>query len=157
MKKVQYEQHSGIYKAADIQDILQLAVNDKNVIGNNKGCKFYNVPSAFDIEVSSFYRDEDGSTYTYEQYTKLGVKMEKCAIMYVWQFGINGYVIVGRTWDEFVTMCNTIAQTLELSPNKKLIVYIHNLSYEFQFIRTLLNGKRFSVLIYANLYTLLQQ
>ena len=63
MKKVQYKQHTGIYNATDIQDILQLAVNDKNVIGNNKGCKFYNVPCSFDIEVSSFYRDKDGNTY----------------------------------------------------------------------------------------------
>lgn len=29
MKKVRYEQHSGIYKATDIQDILPLAVNEK--------------------------------------------------------------------------------------------------------------------------------
>jgi hypothetical protein len=153
MKKVQYEQHAGIYNATDIKDILQLAVNDKNVIGNNKGCKFYSVPCAFDIEVSSFYRDEEGQTYTYEQYTKLGVKMEKCAIMYVWQFGINGYVIVGRTWDEFTDMCNTISQTLELSPNKKLIVYIHNLSYEFQFIRTLFEWEKvFSIDLRKPLY-----
>lgn len=153
MKKITYEQHSGIYKASDIKDILKVAVNDKNVIGNNKRCKFYNVPCAFDIEVSSFYRDEDGNTYTYEQYTKLGVKMEKCAIMYIWQFGINGYVIVGRTWEEFTTMCNTLAQILELSPNKKLIVYIHNLSYEFQFLRTLFEWEKvFSIDLRKPLY-----
>ena len=79
--------------------------------------------------------------------------MEKCAICYVWQFGINGYVIVGRTWDEFTTMCNTIAQTLELSTNKKLIVYIHNLSYEFQFLRTLFEWEKvFSIDLRKPLY-----
>lgn len=153
MKKITYEQHSGIYKATDIKDILSVALNEKNVIGNNKGCKFYNVPCAFDIEVSSFYRDKDGNTYTYEQHTKLGVKLEKCSIMYVWQFGINGYIIMGRTWQEFTQMCSDIVRTLGLCKDKKLIIYIHNLSYEFQFIRTLFEWEKvFSIDVRKPLY-----
>lgn len=116
----------------------------------------YNVPCSFDIETTSFYRDTVGNTYTYNQYIKLNenapkkVKLEKCAIMYVWQFGINGFVIIGRTWDEFITMCGTIANELHLNNNCKLICYVHNLSYEFQFMRTLFEWEKVFLLIYAN-------
>lgn len=155
MNKIEYAQHGTIYKATDIEQVLSMAVNDKNIIGNNKGTKFYNIPCAFDIEVSSFYRDEQGNTYTYEQYNKLGVKLEKCAIMYVWQFGINGYIVMGRTWDEYVNMCDKISKYLHLNKDKRLIVYVHNLSYEFQFIRTLFDWEKvFSIDIRKPLYAI---
>lgn len=153
MKKIDYEQHNTIYNVSDIREVLANAVNEKNVIGNNKGVKFYNVPCSFDIETTSFYRDADGNTYNYEQYSKLGVKLEKCSIMYVWQFGINGYIIMGRTWQEFTQMCSDIVRTLGLCKDKKLIIYIHNLSYEFQFIRTLFEWEKvFSIDVRKPLY-----
>lgn len=61
-------------------------------------------------------------------------KCEKVAIMYVWQFGIFGACIVGRTWKEFITMLNVISSELDLNENKRLLVYVHNLSFEFAFI-----------------------
>ena len=94
------------------------AVNEKNIIGNSKGERFYNVPCAFDIETTSFYRDTDGRAYTYEQAQRMQdsngrkAKLEKAAIMYVWQFGINGYLVMGRTWGEFVTMMQTVSEVL---------------------------------------------
>lgn len=141
MKKVSFRHHKQIYCPNDIDRVLSIAVNEKNIIGNNKGQKFYNIPCAFDIEVSSFYRDANGKTYDYKEATEIQnrykIKLEKCSTMYVWQFGINGYIIMGREWGEFITMCEAIAQKLRLTENLKLIVYIHNLSYEFQFIRNL--------------------
>lgn len=155
MKKVDYEQRNNIYKPTDIDEVLENAVNDKNVIGNNKGTNFYNIPCAFDIETTSFYRGEDGSTYNYEQYSKLGTKLEKCSIMYVWQFGINGFIIVGRTWDEFIKMCSVIVRKLSLTKYKRLVIYIHNLSYEFQFIRTLFEWEKvFSIDLRKPLYAI---
>ena len=149
MKKIPFELHTDtIYKPSDIAKVLELAVNDKNLMASNKGEKGYNIPCAFDIETTSFYRDENKNAYSYAQYQELNkgrktkLKLEKVSIMYVWQFGINGYCIVGRTWKEFLQMCDVIAKTLELSENKKLIVYIHNLSYEFQYIRTLFEWEK---------------
>lgn len=142
MKKISFAQHyERIYKPSEIADVLQIAVNDKNLMGNNKGKKVYNIPCSFDIETTSFYRDVDGKTYSYEQIKNLKtpdgkrVKMEKCSLMYVWQFGINGYVVMGRTWNEFVSMCDEITRLLGLNENRGLVCYIHNLSYEFQFLR----------------------
>lgn len=139
--KVKYNVEGGVYKPSDIALVLQMSVNEKNLIGNSKGIYFYNVPCSFDIETTSFYRDENGRQYTYEQTQEIQkragrkIKFEKVAIMYVWQFGINGNVIIGRTWDEFTDMMTAVSETLGLNSNRRLIVYIHNLSYEFQFIR----------------------
>ena len=140
-KKVTFSLHGGIYKPTDICTVLDMAVNDSNLIGNNKGEKFYNVPCSFDIETTSFYRDLDGTAYTYEQTQSMTdaqgrrAKLEKAAIMYVWQFGVNGYVIMGRTWAEFTQMCSDMEKHLGLGEKKRMVVFVHNLSYEFQFMR----------------------
>lgn len=59
------------------------------------------------------------------------------AVMYVWQFGTKESVVYGRTWEEFYRFINVLAGICE-SRETKLIVYVHNLSYEFQFLRTVL-------------------
>lgn len=164
MKKIPFVQHTEIYTPADISRVLDYAVNEKNITGNNKGKKVYNIPCAFDIETTSFYRDIDGKTYSYEQVCKMTdsngkrVKLEKCSLMYVWQFGINGYIIVGRTWEEFVTMCETIQTVLQLNEKLSLIVYVHNLSYEFQFIRNLFEWEKvFSIDLRKPIYAITKQ
>lgn len=123
-EKKHYTAHTEIYSPNDIERVLEMSVNDSDLKGNNKGEKFYNIPCAFDIETTSFDRDIIGGK-------------EKCSLMYVWQLGINGYVIMGRTWREFTDMMQRISETLELNDHKRLICYVHNLSYEFQFVRTL--------------------
>lgn len=81
---------------------------------------YYNIPAAFDIEVSSFYYND-----------------EKQACMYVWQFGILNWVTYGRTWAEFLDFMEMLTTILSTSESKRLICYIHNFAYEFQFIRRL--------------------
>lgn len=141
IKPIKYHETSKVYTPEDIREVLTIAVNDGNLRGNSKGNRFYNIPCSFDIEITSFYRGIDGTQYTYEQMKRLTdsthgkKKLEKVAIMYVWQFGINGVIVVGRTWEEFEQMMNVIADVLQLSEKRRLIVYVHNLSYEFQFMR----------------------
>lgn len=154
-------QHSEIYPPEDIGKVLAMAVNEKNISGDSKGTKLYNIPVSFDIETTSFYRDKDGTVYDYNQMEKLQsdsgkkMKLEKCAIMYVWQFGINGYIIVGRTWEQFVTMMETISETLHLNEKLKLVVFVHNLSYEFQFIRKWFDWERvFSIDLRKPIYAI---
>lgn len=148
MNKVPFELHNTIHNPNEITKILHASINAKNIIGNSKGERFYNIPCAFDIETTSFYRDTDGCAYTYEQVQQMvdahgrKAKLEKVSIMYVWQFGINGYLVMGRTWEEFVTMMETISDVLKLTDKLRLIVYVHNLSYEFQFMRDWLEWER---------------
>jgi len=56
------------------------------------------------------------------------------SIMYIWQFQIDYDVTVfGRTWEEFFIMLRAIVDHL---PQKTtLIIFVHNLSYEFQFMK----------------------
>lgn len=111
-----------IYKPGDISQVLKLVRLHFRFATTNKKYKYFNVPCSFDIETSSFFRST-------------GTEPQKCAIMYEWTFGIYGLVIVGREWSEFITMLETLGKELDLNENKRLIIYVHNLGYEFQFIR----------------------
>lgn len=54
------------------------------------------------------------------------------SVMYVWQFAIGeDLVIIGRTWPEFEKL---VSMLQALANGNKLIVFVHNLSYEFQFL-----------------------
>lgn len=55
--------------------------------------------------------------------------------MYIWQFGIYGRCVYGRTWPEFIDMLQAIQEKLELNADRRLIVHVHNLAFEFQFMR----------------------
>lgn len=83
--------------------------------GTRRKVKYLDIITAFDIET-----------------TRL-VEIEQ-AIMYVWawQFG-KEYTVIGRTWEEFTEFATKIA---EATPEKThLLTFVHNLSYEFQFLR----------------------
>lgn len=58
--------------------------------------------------------------------------------MYIWQFGILNWVTVGRTWKEFIELLNNVSRVLHLSEKIRLTVYVHNLPFEFQYMRKLL-------------------
>lgn len=91
----------------------------KSPIINN----YYQLPCSFDIESSS-YKNKQG---------------EKHAVMYIWQMGflLNNiqYYVYGRQWHEWETFMSLLKRKMRLM-NYKLIVYVHNLSYEFQWIYT---------------------
>lgn len=57
----------------------------------------------------------------------------KQAIMYHWQACIDGMICVGRTWDEFQTFLDEIDRCLP--KGLTIVFYVHNLGYEFQFLR----------------------
>lgn len=155
-QKKTYIANEKIFTKQQIKEVLEQALDYSYIIRNNKREIFFNIPCAFDIETSSFYRDKKGYTYTSEEVDKFDKsEFEKCSCMYVWQFGINGFVIVGRTWDEFTEMMQTVSETLGLSKKKRLICYVHNLSYEFQFIRKLFEWERvFSIDLRKPIYAI---
>ena len=80
--------------------------------------RYINCPCSFDIETSSFI--ENG---------------EKRSIMYIWSFDLNGLCIYGRTWEEFIELLERIKKCCGLNNNVRLVCYVHNLAYEFQFMR----------------------
>ena len=122
-----------IYELKDLTQFLS-QINTKDVI-KSKDKIYYNLAMSFDIETSSFYEDKNGIIYTNDDYRKLKntVKADKKAIMYIWQFAIEENVIIGRTWNDFLYFCKKLYDFLNLK-ERYIVVYVHNLSYEFQFI-----------------------
>ena len=122
-----------IYELKDLTQFLS-TINTKDVI-KSKDKIYYNLAMSFDIETSSFYEDKNGVIYTNDDYRKLKntVKADKKAIMYIWQFAIEDNVIIGRTWNDFLYFCKKLYDFLNLK-ERYIVVYVHNLSYEFQFI-----------------------
>lgn len=92
------------------------------LINIKKTKKYYvNYVATFDIETSKIEKSND----EYEGF------------LYHWQFCINGIVIFGRDWLEFAKLIYYLKEELLLSNDKKLVVYVHNLSYEFHFLYNL--------------------
>lgn len=120
-----WEGYNGnVYDTSQLADAFNEAFikNEPDIIIKNK-VEYYNCPCSFDIETTSFYVQ-----------LETGEK-EKRATMYIWQLGINGTVIYGRTWDDFLDTLQYAENFLSLSKRRKLVIYVHNLGYEFQFIR----------------------
>ncbi|MGC8059533.1 hypothetical protein ACP3WF_23830, partial [Salmonella enterica] len=44
-------------------------------------------------------------------------------------------VYYGRTWEELKNLCLFLQLELNLSESRRLVIYVHNLGYEFQFMR----------------------
>lgn len=57
------------------------------------------------------------------------------AFMYHWQCCIEDDVVFGRTWEEYREWIEKIHSHFCLEDNRKLVFYVHNLSFEFQYIR----------------------
>ena len=84
--------------------------------GRGKYAKsYYEIYCGFDIE-----------TYTTESNN---------GFMYIWQFSINNNVIIGRTWEQFDRLLCYLQDGLFLDSKHRLLIWVANLSYEFQFIR----------------------
>ena len=78
--------------------------------------KYLDIVTAFDIETTALDDIEQSIMYIWQ-----------------WQFGTE-YTVIGRTWEEFNKFKNRLCATC-LPEGVSLVVYVHNLSYEFQFLR----------------------
>lgn len=76
---------------------------------------YRDIVCAFDIETSKI--QIAGSWHSY---------------MYVWQFAFDHNVYIGRSWDDYTELLKSILKCT--AGNERLVCYVHNLSYEFQFL-----------------------
>ena len=102
--------------------------NKKRRRSQNKH-RMLNVYSAFDIETSTIWLNKDHSLYDVHSF------------MYVWQFQIEEYTVKGRTWPEFFIWLETLREAIDkiriennLAVNPLLVIWVHNLAYEFSFL-----------------------
>lgn len=59
--------------------------------------------------------------------------------MYHWQMNIGGVNVYGRYWLEWVEFLQKLCRFLGVTDKKRLIVWVHNLSFEAEFIMPFLN------------------
>ena len=108
-------------------NIIQCADFDENIIARfpvakpgsgrrtraRKGQRYMDCICAFDIETSRLPDIEQ-------------------SIMYIWQFQVDQIcTVIGRTWDEYKDFVERLQKVLPAD----LIVFIHNASYEWQFLK----------------------
>lgn len=88
----------------------------------NNGYYVFNVPCAFDTETTSVELEENHH-------------ITKTAVMYIWMFGINGYTIYGRKWDDWFKVLERCQNEFNLNESRRMIIYIHNLPFDFSFFK----------------------
>lgn len=89
---------------------------------------FVSTSLAFDIETTSFYSK----------------KYEKdIATMYIWQMGIDGTCIIGRTWYEFKRIIDMVAEYMEAAASGyKVLCWIQNFAFEWSFCKSILEWNK---------------
>ena len=81
--------------------------------------KYFDVVSTFDIETTTVVENDK----------------DYFGFMYVWQFCIEETTCIGRTWEEYRTFLQRLKKAIGVNKTYKLVTYVHNLSFEFQFMR----------------------
>ena len=85
-------------------------------IGTRQGRRYLDMVTAFDIETTALPEIEE-------------------SIMYVWQWQFGTWcTVMGRTWEELAQFQIELASRIR--EDCSLVILVHNLSYEFQFLRT---------------------
>lgn len=86
------------------------------------GINYINIPFSLDIETTSTYIDG-----------------EKVALMYLWGVAIsNKKSYYGRTWGELLGFLEVLKREFNIGlgdTQNRMVIYVHNLAYEFQFMR----------------------
>ena len=96
----------------------------KDIVKSGKHKMYQRNPMTFDIETSKIPTDDEGH---YQ------------AFMYIWQVCIEGNVVFGRRWEELQEFMKNVVNAYKLSEGERVVVYVHNLSFEFQFIQDFFN------------------
>lgn len=66
------------------------------------------------------------------------IKRIEQSIMYIWQFQLGDYcTVIGRTWEEFMELLSIMKDYA--GDNEHYMIFIHNASYEFQFLAGIYN------------------
>lgn len=122
------KQNTTIFRTNSIDEVIDIAFDDVRFVGKRQAGEtiyYANCPCAFDIETSSFY--EAG---------------EKRGCMYGWTMDLNGCVVLGRTWAEWLECLDRLSEHLNLWDTRRLLIYVHNLAFEFQWFANWFNWQK---------------
>lgn len=95
---------------------------DKKQVYDERGerhtLEYIRLPICFDCETYSF-RDRG----------------EKRAVMWAWCVCLGETCFIGREWKDFIEFCEVLSEGLSLNDYRRVLIYVHNLAYDFQFFR----------------------
>ena len=129
MRQIHVETKNGVL-LEDIYTIEELPMLGKLLSckdSKKRGVNYLNIPCAFDIETTNIYlKDPEGNILK---------EPRPYAFMYQWQFCLDDCVCFGRTWEEFEYLLDQLEKRMNLSLSNRLVIYVHNLPFEWQFMR----------------------
>ena len=118
--RLQNFNHNGNdYNYITVSDLLRTGL--KGGVSPVRNTNILNIGLAFDIETT---------------------KLDKYSFMYVWQFAIDNYTVIGRSWEQFVEFLKYLSKYLGLNEKRTAIIWVHNFSFEFSFIKHWLEWER---------------
>lgn len=113
-----------VYESTDYLKVCdKLKMKIEVINGYRKSYK--KIYATFDIETTSIIQNDESSGF-----------------MYIWQMCIDGIVVIGRTWQEFIDFLEMLKKTLYLGYKTRLVIYVHYLPFEFQFFRNFFEIER---------------
>ena len=133
MKQLKVETIDG-FKNETVYEIRELSLMRHNMEcseSTKRGIKYLEIPCAFDIETTNIYKKDAAGN--------IDPEVRPYAFMYHWQFCINGEVCFGRTWEEFQKLLDDLSRRMDLDNKRRLVIWCHNLNFEFQFFRRFVN------------------
>lgn len=133
MRQIHVETTEGVV-IENIYEIEELPMLGKLLSckdSKKRGVNYLNIPCAFDIETTNIYlKDSKGNILK---------EPRPYAFMYQWQFCLDDCVCFGRTWEEFQHLIRQLEKRMNLSLDNRLVIYVHNLPFEWAFMHRFLN------------------
>lgn len=124
---------------------IDIMENKKEIIDfcKHKKIKYDDTIYTFDIEVTSLFEYENGifKKFDYSKEPKYYQNKRKVALPYIAMFGINDDVYYTRDFFDFNNFLVGISDK-----NFRKIIYVHNLSYEFQFLRNIIEKYNYNII-----------
>ena len=115
-------------------DIEVKRSHHKKKDGKSNYTRYCNSIMTFDIETTSAWL-ENGKVipYTKGKEADYWNELQPLALCYIWQFSCDGKVYYGRELTDFIKVLDDLPKETEI------IIWVHNLSYEFHFLSNILH------------------
>lgn len=126
-----------LYKHQLLEQALEIRKHrshHKKKNGSNATTFYCDDIFTFDIEVTSAWL-EKGNVIGYKKGldSEYWNSLQPLALPYIWQFSVNDVVYYGREFTDFINVLDDLKKR-----QCKIIIWVHNLSYEFHFLTNIL-------------------
>lgn len=104
---------------------------------NHKKHRFATDIFCFDIETTSYWLDDKDNIIEYKKGLDADYwnSLTPCALPYIFMFSVNGTVYYGREFSDFYDLLTMLPSDMDI------IIWVHNLAYEFRFLCNLFKWK----------------